>query len=300
MTNEFAQRALDKGESGAAWLESIPDLIAEFEKRWSITVGDPFNLSYNYVAPATLSSGDQAVIKIGFPGDAEFKTEIDALRICDGDGMVRLYQADEERSVILIEKLDPGVPVSSLADDKLATRILASTLKRIPRPVPTNHRFPDMTDWARAIKRLRQKYNGTSGPFPTHLVNKAEHLFGELIDSITEPVLVHGDLHHENVLSATREPWLAIDPKGVIAEPAFDCAAILRNLESTLIRVSDLAETLKTRIIILSEELQISSDRIRKWGTAQTVLSSIWTMEDHGRVPEFALKIAETLDTLDL
>ena len=298
MIDEFVQHALDRGEKGALWFKAIPDLIIEFEKKWGITVGDPFNLSYNYVAPATFSGGDQAVIKIGFPEDEEFKTEIDALRVYAGDGMVKLYQADEDKSVILIERLQPGVPVTELEDDELATRILASTLMKLRKPVPPDHRFQSMAGWARGITRLRQRYNGTSGPFPAHLVERAEKLFDELICSITEPVLAHGDLHHGNVLSAAREQWLAIDPKGVISEPAFDCAAILRNPESMLIRVDSLAEVLRTRIIILSEVLRINPDRIRKWGVAQTVLSSIWVMEDEGRVPEFALKIAETLNAL--
>ena len=97
---------------------------------------------------------------------------------------------------------------------KEATRILASVMKHLWKPLPEKHDFITIAEWSNAISQ----YHGTSGPLPSYLVDKAERLFAELIASSAEPVLVHGDLHHENVLSSARAGWLAIDPKGVAAE----------------------------------------------------------------------------------
>lgn len=300
MTEQFVRNALDKGEEGALWLKKIPDLINEFEQKWNIRVGPAFNLSYNYVAPAQLQNGTKAVIKIGFPTDKEFKTEIDALEVYNGEGIVSLFEADGEKAVILIEQLEPGIPLSTLEYDEDATRILASVMKKLRKVPPPDHRFPHIADWAKGIERYRKTFTGTDGPLPSKLVNRAENLFEELISSISSTVLAHGDLHHANVLSATREPWLAIDPKGVIAEPAYETAAMLRNPVSSILKKANLKAVLSKRITLLSQELEIEPIRILKWGIAQTVLSAVWSVEDHGKGWEDAIVIAEILNEIAL
>jgi streptomycin 6-kinase len=102
------------------------------------------------------------------------------------------------------------------------------------------------------------------------------------------------------VLSGTREPWIAIDPKGVIAELAFETAAMLRNPYSKLETCTNLNQLLNARIIILSDELEIEAERIRKWGFAHTVLSAIWSIEDHGTGWEFPMEIAAVLNRIRL
>jgi streptomycin 6-kinase len=61
------------------------------------------------------------------------------------------------------------------------------------------------------------------------LVNRAAGLLVELSESATDQVVLHGDLHHDNVLRAEREPWLAIDPHGVVGDPGFEVGAMLYN-----------------------------------------------------------------------
>jgi len=279
MNEKFKQIAMSRGEEGKAWLESIPQIISQSETRWNIKVGSPFNLSYNYVAPAERVDGSQAVLKIGFPSDREFQTEIRALEVFNGDGIERLLEEDREKAVILIERIMPGVPLSTLveADDEQATRILTRVMKKLHKPPPGNHSFITIADWAKGMQKHRQQFNG-SGPLPASLFEKAEHLFEELLATSQEPMLVHGDLHHDNVLSSDREGWLAIDPKGIAAEPAYDTAAMLRNPHG-IERRADLSSFLTRRIQILSEELQVDPKRIQQWGIAQTVLSAVWTVE---------------------
>ncbi|HYX51410.1 MAG TPA: aminoglycoside phosphotransferase family protein, partial [Ktedonobacteraceae bacterium] len=115
-----------------------------------------------------------------------------------------------------------------------------------------------------------------------------------------EPVLVHGDLHHDNVLSAQRAEWLAIDPKGVAAEPAYETAAMLRNPQIKLQNYPDIEKILHRRILVLSEVLQIEPQRIHQWGLAQTVLSAVWSAEDEGRGWEHAIAVAEVLDKITI
>jgi streptomycin 6-kinase len=115
---------------------------------------------------------------------------------------------------------------------------------------------------------------------------------------MSEAVLVHGDLHHSNVLSAQRDNWLAIDPKGVAAEPAYETAAMLRNPEPVLLKKANLEHTIRERIATLAEELSLDAKRIQKWGIAQTVLSVIWSIEDQQQGLDDTIVIAELLSQI--
>ena len=86
-----------------------------------------------------------------------------------------------------------------------------------------------MAEWGDGFKRLRARFGGGSGPLPSALVGEAEALFAALLDTAGAPVLLHGDLHHYNILAAGGGRWLAIDPKGVVGEPAFEVVALMHN-----------------------------------------------------------------------
>lgn len=173
-------------------------------------------------------------------------------------------------------------------------------MKNLWRPLPAQHNFITLAQWSNAIPRLRRQYQGTSGPLPAYLVDKAERLFAELITSSAQPVLVHGDLHHDNVLSSVGTGWLAIDPKGVAAEPAYETAALLRNPQNRLQDHPELKQLLLRRILLLSEVLEIDPRRIHHWGLAQTILSAVWSAADEGRGWEYAIRVAEALDAITI
>ena len=288
MNEEFVQHALSNGEEGALWLQRIPEIIAACEAKWSLRVFPPFPLTYNYVAPCLCSDGTLAVLKIGFPRDREFQTEGEALAVFQGKGIEKLLQADKDHAVLLLERVIPGVPLSTLEDDEEATRILASVLQQLWKPLPEKQDFITIAEWSKAISQ----YHGTSGPLPSYLVDKAERLFAELIASSAEPVLVHGDLHHEIVLSSARAGWLAIDPKGVAAEPAYETAALLRNPRSKLQQHPELEQILLRRILVLSEALHIDPHRNGDWHKRFSLLSGVSRMkEEDGNMPSVWQKL---------
>ena len=132
---------------------------------------------------------------------------------------------------------------------------------------------------------------------PATLVEKAERLFAELLAYEGEPTLLHGDLHHQNVLAARREPWLVIDPKGVVGEPAYDAAALLHD-PVELLDAPRPGKVLKRRLYLHSEELGLDRERVRDYGIAQAVLATYWGLEDGGRVWEETVVFAELLSEL--
>ena len=265
------------GDAGREWVDRLPELVAEFGQRWQLTLGPPYQpMSYNFVAPAVRADRTPVVLKALLPEDAR-ETEPAMLALCDGRGMVRMLEHDAEIGVMLLERVEPGTPLLELEDDDEATRIAARVMRRFWRSVPATHPFPSVGDWLRGFERHRREHGG-SGPLPNDLFERAEGLAPELLASSAEPVVLHGDLHHWNILAAEREPWLAIDPKGVIGEPAFEVGAWLRNPITNIPRT----EVLARRIAIFSEELGFDTQRLTAWSAVQAVLSAIWSAENGG------------------
>jgi streptomycin 6-kinase len=268
---------------GKQWLKDLPQLIAECESRWDLIVAPPFaELSYNYVAPATMANGTEIVLKLGV-SRPELGTEIEALRHYNGRGICRLLDADIDEGVLLLERLQPGVMLTAVAreDDEKATTIAAEVMKKLWRPLPVKHNFPSIADWAEGLTDLRAAFDDSTGPFPPWLVEIAESLFEDLLSSSSKTVLLHGDLHHYNILSSEREPWLAIDPKGLSGEPAFEVAAFIRN-PLDLNTWPQLEQTISRRFDIFAAQLEIDRQRLIAWCLALELLSNWWDYEDCG------------------
>ncbi|MCA9981018.1 MAG: phosphotransferase [Anaerolineales bacterium] len=302
----FGQTTVDLfGEAGKAWLAKLPKLLSELAEKWDLVLGEPFpNLSYNLVLSAwSWQSNTAVVLKIGFPRD-ELRHEIAALTLTHGRGQVRLLASDDTHCALLLEQLRPGHTLwkSGLRHDEQATRIAAVVMQKLWHPLPPQSEkklpFRHVQQWAGGLSRLRREFGGSTGPFPAHLVGLAESLFADLFDTAEEnDVLLHGDLHHNNIL-AHGDGWLAIDPKGVRGEPAYDVGTWLRNPSPALFGVADLEARLARRVAIFSEMLGIERERLVAHGLAQAVLSGWWHYEDHGRGWQGVLTVAEALNNL--
>src|SRR5260370_35083358 len=277
--DDFARKMIVLGgEDGHAWIERLPAILAACEQRWGLTIGLPFDLSYNYVAPAICSDCTPVVVKACLPGGET--TQVEALRLFDGHGMVRLLEYDEGDEVMLLERLQPGTLLSTVEDDEKATSIAAAVMRQLWRPVAPEHPFPTVFDGGKGFVSLRQHYGGGCGPFPPTLLEEAEMLFAELNASMADPVLLHGDLHHENILAAEREPWLAVGPKGLVGEPAYETGALLRNQLSVVFEDPQPVRVMARRVDQLAGALGLDRARLRDWGLAQAGLSMWWRIED--------------------
>lgn len=217
------------GDRASTWLARLDHVVATCARRWDLTPG-PFvePLTYNYVVRARRSDGTPVILKICAPG-GEYPAQAAALRLIDGDGAVQLLDSDPGDEVLLLECCEPGDLLSAQADDDMATSIGASVVQHLWRPVPPSHPFPTVLEWAQGFARLRARFDGGSGPLPAALIDQAEQLYQELGESMADLVVLHGDLHHDNILSARRQPWLAIDPKGLVGEPAYETSTFIRN-----------------------------------------------------------------------
>jgi streptomycin 6-kinase len=290
------------GGDGRRWLETLPDLLDEASRRWGLMDIQPFsNLSYNFVAFAKLSTESNVsrrwlqsqatyrddkrlhshvVLKLGVPNH-ELNSEIAALRLYNGRGACRLLEVDSHKGMLLLERLLPGRMLSTLEDDEQATRIAAEVMSQLWRHVPENRDdFIQLKDWFGGFKRLRQKFEGGTGPLPEKLVATAEALSRELLAENKDESLLHGDFHHFNVLESGRG-WLAIDPKGVIGPKGYEVGPLLINPVPNFLNGSNPKIRTEKRIAILSEMLCMERERVRAWGICHAVLSAWWSIEDN-------------------
>jgi streptomycin 6-kinase len=209
-----------------------------------------------------------------------------------GRAVARVYE--HMPGAALFEKLDPGEPLAALTlsgrDDE-ATDVLANMLLRmVPGDPPTG--CPTVEQWAGAF--VRHAGSGDER-VPMALVEPAQRIYSDLCATQRNPALLHGDLHHYNVLSDRVRGWCAIDVKGVVGELEYELGAALRNP----IDRPDLFATLdavERRLERFGLVLGLDVGRARGWCFAQAVLSAIWSVEDgHDAERDAALELARAL-----
>jgi len=285
------------GEAGRQFLANLPTLIDEASQKWGLTDVQPSpELSYNFVAFANRGD-EQVVLKMSVP-NREAKSERAALHLFNGEGACRLIDYEQKKCWMLLERLKPGVMLSTLDDDEEATHIAADVMQKIWRPAPEDRVFIRLTDWFDGLKKIRPAFHSGTGPFRAKLLERVEHSIAEFFAENHKPVLMHGDFHHYNILSSERG-WLIIDPKGVIGPACYEVGPLLMNPWSDLISIKDCRGLTKRRIDILHERLGFERERIREWGLAHAILSAWWSIEDHTG-EDYALAFAEMIAELDI
>ena len=269
------------GEKGRQWLEELPEIIEKIAAEWSLQVGEAFpNLSYHYVASCVCADGMEAVLKLGFPGeDSEFFNEVKMLQFYGAQATVELLRVSDSHFAMLLEKLVPGETLGELClrDDVRAAQIAVDILKKtVKKAPPDGGGFFWLENWIAGFERAKNT------AFPQQSIKKAQDLFNKLAGDRAEKFLLHGDFHHENILSAEREPFLLIDPKGLVGSVGYDVAVFLNNHRNWLKRSPDLAAKLDHCTGKFAEAFQIEPQALREWAFVQMVLSAWWTCEEKG------------------
>jgi streptomycin 6-kinase len=312
-------------ERGDAFLAALPKSIVEASAKWNLTnVRSAPTLSYNYVAFADRAE-EKVVLKMGVP-NRELRSEVEALRLFNGNGACQLLEYDEERSWMLLERLTPGEMLVALKDDEEATRVAAQVMKQIWRPLddvalskvkdPRHNdqgsfggegrslrmrdksKFIPLSDWFDELKRVRPMFNGGTGPIKESIFQRVEDWIEVAFAEDHHPVLMHGDFHHYNILSSERG-WLIIDPKGVMGPAGYEVGPLLMNPWSELLEMTNPQQVTKRRIDILHEHLGFERERMLEWGLAHAVLSAWWSIGDNIK-DDYSIAFAEMIAELKM
>lgn len=275
---------------GAAWLERLPQLAAECAEEWRLRLGAPFEpASVSLVVPATREDGDETVLKLNFP-EPESEHEADALTHWDGRGAARLLTHDPKRRALLIERLRPGMQLWQVADEDEANRAAACVLRMLWRPAAAGAPYRTLAGEAeRWLRELPARYERLGCPFERSLLDSACSTISELAPTQPELVVLHQDLHGGNILSAKREPWLAIDPKPLLGERAFDVASLLRDRRPALAVDPAPQRRIRRRLDLLSAELELDRERMRGWGIVHAL---VWGLDGDRGADEAMVAVA--------
>jgi streptomycin 6-kinase len=273
-------------ELSDSWLAALPALIDDISADWGLTLAEPHRMTIHWVSSVVLRDGARGVLKLGVP-DGHLDAEAEALRIFDGDGAARLLAEDPKRGAMLLEEIFPGTPVSDLDDDEAATAILIETGRRLHRVPPEDCTLPHLSELSTYFANNRDRV-----VVPRRMVERAAGLFAELCAKAPAEVVLHGDLHHDNVLASDGggTEWLAIDPHGFVGDPGYDGAAMLYNPNPEN-RDLALLHLVPRRIEQLAEHADL--DRVVAWAYVMGVLSQMWS----GEAPTRALDVANLLES---
>lgn len=280
------------------WLRSVPRLLEECAARWGLVVGEVFpGASVSWTCRVT-RSGEPAVLKLQWPHE-ECEHEADALRAWGGRGAVRLLDADPDRHALLLEECRPGHHLSARPHAE-ALAVLAELLPRlwIPADRPFTRLEDEAAGWRREMPRAFER---AGRPFEPELLDRALAALDRVAPTQGERVLLHQDLHADNVLARGGvggvggdggeggeggdgdggdgnglRDWVAIDPKPLVGERAFGLAPIIRSAE-----LGHSRELVVERLRTLSAALDLDVARVRDWALAQTLA---WGFKGSGAI----------------
>jgi streptomycin 6-kinase len=258
------------GSDARAWVERLPALLRATTAAWGLDLQQ--QLTHDGHASVTFhvltGAGEPAVLKLSLP-DEETRFEATALDRWAGDGAVRLLRASDDGYILLLERCAPGRDLWTV-DTVEQIEVIVDLLPRLWRHPQEGDPFPEVSDtvagWVARMPELARSID-VPDEVAADVRSWARELKGD-----GPRRLLHGDLHPSNILAAERAPWLAIDPKPWIGDPAFDLAQVLVNwvwVDATTVGAPE--RMLRRRAEALAERLGLSTDRVLRWGAVKAL-----------------------------
>lgn len=227
------------------------------------------------VLPVRTGDDEAAVLKIAFPDD-ETAHEHLALQRWGGQGAARLLRADPRRRALLVERLEERALGSE--DVLTACEVVAGLYPalHVPAPPQLDRLSRRTAAWVDVMAALPR-----DAPVPRRLVEQAIGIGRDLAaDAGTDGTLLHGDLHYDNVLAATRDPWLAIDPKPLSGDPHYELAPMLWNRWHEATATGNARDAVRRRFHTLVDTAELDEDRARDWVVFREVVMALWHLEE--------------------
>ncbi|WP_157911766.1 aminoglycoside phosphotransferase family protein [Alteribacter populi] len=280
------QKAKSLGYEGEKWLYHLKDTIYDLEQRWGIRIEKTLEGgSEAFVAEVSAHDGGNAILKLVMPqmeGNSVLEQEVEALRIVNGDGYVRLINEDMNQRALLLERL--GKPLHQLGySTKEEIKIICSTLKQSWKPIQQSHHLQsihDLIEWFTNF--IPALWKDLGKPCSKELIDQSLTFLESRLTNIDlkKAVLVHGDAHSGNILQNPTEPqplFKLIDPDGLIAEPSYDLGILMREWLDDLIE--DPLENGKIRCSLLGQLTGEDTQGIWEWGYIQSISTGLFLIK---------------------
>jgi streptomycin 6-kinase len=270
---------VNRTADGRAWLKGLPSLVDELRQRWSVRLGAPFpGGSCSWVAPAVLPDGDRVVLKVSWP-HREAAGEAEALQLWNGHGAVRVHHRDQQNYALLLERCEPGDQLSAADHLRVEEQLLlgAGVLCQLwaappPRQTGLEHLKHVTAEWADLVQARMDRLRPGFDP---GLVAHGTRLLQQLPVTAGREVVLHGDFNPGNVLTARRQPWLAIDAKPMTGDPGYDPWPLLEQIDDPF-AYPDARRVLADRFALLANALDQDTQRLQGWAVARNVETALW------------------------
>jgi streptomycin 6-kinase len=269
------------------------ELISFYQKQWCLESVKKYLDTPSSILFKVIYKQKPAVLKVFKNNSDEIKSGV-ILKAYVGVGTVKIYHHTD--SAILMQEINPAYELADLTksgNDNDATMIFCDVVKKLHSKRIVSESLLPISDLGQGFQRYKASSNRK---ISDDLLRKAQRIFFDLEATQKNKVILHGDLHHFNILYDDVNGWLAIDPKGYIGEPEFEIAAYLKNPIGFSKFFLD-KQIIKQRIQIIEDQLGYDRDRMLKWAFTLTILSVIWNIEEKQDYTDW-LQLAEFLDDL--
>lgn len=254
-------------------------MFSDYLSRWGlIAAGPPVETRGSRLLPV-MWRGQSAMLKVAL--DEEEKSGFELMAWWNGEGAARVFACGGD--AILLELAQGKSSLAELCHigrDDEACRIICSVISRLHE---TREGRPA------GLKPLSLWFQGLEAAALAHggILRTAHTTALDLLSAPREVRFLHGDIHHLNILDFGSRGWLAIDPKGLVGERAFDYANLFCNPDLEI--ASDYGRFV-SRVDLVAGVAGLERERLLQWILAWAGLSAAWHMED-GTPAEVALKV---------
>jgi len=275
------------GADADVWLKRLPQLVAEAVERWSLELGDVSETAGTGLVCFATSAGREVVLKIAYPHGEHF-TGVEAMRVYGGRACVSVIDTAEAGSQLLMDRVLPGKHLYELENEEEEVCVVAGLIRRLQCPIPEQHELPEHTTWVENSLRHMAASKVTDELLPPVLVKAFEHTVADL-EALRRPVVLHGDLHHENILQDATEGWVAIDPKGLTGDPALEIGRYIGQQLHRAEAAGGYRVLTDRRIELFARELGEPIERMRAAAAVDLIMCMGWELENEDfNVADFA------------
>lgn len=280
LSGSFREKIKSVFPNGESWLQQLPDLFNRCAQQWQLSdFKIPSGLSYNFICFAESATYGPVALKIGVPHE-DIYIQMDSIACFNEKYVCRLYAADKAYCAVLLERIIPGNDLTSVQSLKERAEIAAPLIKHIPVDRFNTSRFPTYGGWLNtAFGKVKNARAGQHDLL--QLVDKAALMFRSLPSDNTEQRMLHGDLHHFNILfDQQHNTWKAIDTHGVIGYFALEAARFIGNQMGMEKNGHDARNALLSLSGVFAKALNVPPDKIMTCAFIDTILSTCWTTEE--------------------
>jgi streptomycin 6-kinase len=249
--------------------------INELKNKWRLTELKIISNNQHRYILSGLQNDKPIILKLSNNIDSCEK-EVLALNYFSNFGAIKILAATN--NAILMEQAGSSLKSYFPQKDQDAVIICCDIIKKLHTSQITNDVFPNIKDW---LSILNKDYN-----MPINYLSKARTLRDRLLSITNENILLHGDLHHENILYHNNN-WVFIDPKGVIGNIYFEATTFIYNPITELTNSNNCEEIMLNRIKLCTKLLNLDKQKLIEWCFLKLVLCWVWNIEDGVNTSDF-------------